>query len=94
MSVYTPCEKEAVMEQGLTPIGTRWLFTNKGDTQKVFSYAPDFWRKNQRRLKDLTDAFMTFAATPPVEGFRFLLSSAMTGEKNRSVQDEVVIGFF
>ena len=29
-----PYEREAVKEQGLTPIGTRWVFTNKGDTVK------------------------------------------------------------
>ena len=40
---------------------------------------------------DLTDMSMTFAATPPVEGFRFLLSRAMTGEKKRDPQDELVI---
>ena len=44
--------------------------------------------------KDLTDTSMTFAATPPVEGFRFLLSRAMTGEKKRNPQDELVIAFF
>ena len=43
---------------------------------------------------DLTDTSMTFAATPPVEGFRFLLSRAMTGEKKRNPQDELVIAFF
>ena len=32
MNVYTPCEHGVVKEQGLTPIGTRWVFTNKGDT--------------------------------------------------------------
>ena len=37
---------------------------------------------------------MTFAATPPVEGFRFLLSRAMTGEKKWNPQDELVIAFF
>ena len=37
---------------------------------------------------------MTFAATPPVEGFRFLLSRVMTGEKKRNPQDELVIAFF
>ena len=36
MNVYTPCEHEAVKEQGLTPIGTRWVFTNKGDTEHPF----------------------------------------------------------
>ena len=39
---------------------------------------------------DLTDTSMTCAATPPVEGFRFLLSRAMTGERRK----EMVIGFF
>ena len=37
---------------------------------------------------------MTFAATPLVEGFRFLLSRAMTSEKKKSAQEENVIGFF
>ena len=32
MNVYTPCEHEAMNEQGLTPIGKRWVFTNNGDT--------------------------------------------------------------
>ena len=43
---------------------------------------------------DLTDTSMTFAATPPVEGFRVLLSRAMTGGKKRNPQDELVIAFF
>ena len=42
---------------------------------------------------DLTDISITSAATPPVEGLRFLLSSAMTGEK-KSAQEEMVSGFF
>ena len=41
---------------------------------------------------DLTDTCKTFAATPPVE--RFLLSRAMTGEKKRNPQDELVLAFF
>ena len=43
---------------------------------------------------DLTDTSMTFAATPPVEGFRFLLARAMTGEKKRNPQDELVVASF
>ena len=43
---------------------------------------------------DLTDTSMTFAATPAVEGYRFLLSRAMTGEKKRNPQDELVKAFF
>ena len=36
MSVYSLCEHGTVKEQGLTPIGTRWVFTNKGDTEHLF----------------------------------------------------------
>ena len=36
MNVYTPSEHGAVKEQRLTPIGTRWVFTNKGDTEHPF----------------------------------------------------------
>ena len=36
MNVYRPCEHGAVKEQGLTPIGTRWVYTNKGDTETSF----------------------------------------------------------
>ena len=33
MDVYTPCTQETLKEQGLTPIGTWRIFTNKGDTE-------------------------------------------------------------
>ena len=49
--------------------------------------------KNTTRM-DFTDTSMTFAATPLVEGFRLLLSRAMTSEKKESAQEEKVIGFF
>ena len=78
-----------------TPIGTRWVFTNKGDTEHPFIKARLVAQETKRtRSMDLTDTSMTFAATPRVEGFRFLLSRAMTGEKKRNPQDELVIAFF
>ena len=95
MNVYTPCEHGAVKEQGLTPIGTRWVFTNKGDTEHPFIQDRLVAQETKRTTKmDLTDTSMTFAATPPVEGFRFLLTRAMTGEKKRNPQHELVIAFF
>ena len=84
MNVYTPCEHGAMKEQGLTPMGTRWVFTNKGDTEHLFIRARLVAQETKRTTNmDLTDTSMTFAATPPVEGFRFLLSRAMTGEKKK-----------
>ena len=95
MNVYTLCEHGAMKEQGLTPIGTRWVFTNKGDTEHPFIRARLVVQETKRTTKmDLTDTSITFAATLPVEGFRLPLSRAMTGEKKRNPQDELVIAFF
>ena len=95
MNVYTPCEHRGVKEQGLTPIGKRWVFTNKDDTEDPFIRARLVAQETKRTTKmDLTDTSMTFAATPAVEGFRILLSRAMTGEKKRNPQDQLVIAFF
>ena len=91
MNVYTPCEHGAAKEQGLTPIGTRWVLANMGDTDHFFIRARLVAQETKRATNmDLTDTSMTFAATPPVEGSRFLLSRAMTGEKKRNPQDELV----
>ena len=46
-NVYTPCEHETVKAQGLSPIGTRWIFTNKGDTERPF-VASGSWRRRRR----------------------------------------------
>ena len=86
MNVCTPCEPEAVKEQGLTPIGTR-VFTNKGDAEHLFMRVRLVAQETKRTTSmDLTDTSMQFAAIPPVEGFRFLLSRAMTGEKKKNPQ--------
>ena len=67
MNVYTSCEHRAVKEQGLTPIGTRWVFTNKGDTEHLFIRARLVAQETKRTTNvDLTDTSMTVAATPPV----------------------------
>ena len=71
-------------ELGLTPIGTRSVFTNKGDPEHLFIRARLMAQETKRTTNmDFTDTSMTFAATPPVAGFRFLLSRAMTGEKKK-----------
>ena len=65
MNVYTLCEHGGVKEQGLTPIGTRWVFTNKGDTEHPFIWARLVAQETKRTTSmDLTDTSMTFAATP------------------------------
>ena len=74
MCLSALCEHKAVKEQGLTPIGTHWVFTNKGDSEHPFIRARLVVHATKRTtIVDLTDKSMTFVATPPVEGFRFLL---------------------
>ena len=64
MNVYTPCEHRAVKEQGLTPIGTRWVFTNNGDTEHPFIRARLVAQEMKRTTNmDLTNTSMNFAAT-------------------------------
>ena len=95
INVYTPCEDGAVKQHGLTPIGTRWVFTNKGDTEHPFIQARLVAQETKRTTKmALTDTSMTFASTPLVEGYRLLPSRAMASEKKRNPQDELVIAFF
>ena len=75
VNVNTLCEYETVKEQGLTPIETRWIFTNKGDTERPFIPARLVAQETKKATKmDLTDTSMTFAATPLVEGFRICFS--------------------
>ena len=61
--------------------------------QNVLSSEQDWLLMIQRETTkmDLTDTSATFAATQLVEGFRFLDSKGITGEKKRDPQDELVI---
>ena len=66
----------------------------QGDTEHPVIRARQVAQETKKTTKmHLTDTSTTLAATPPVEGFRFLLSRAMTGEK-KNPQDELVIAFF
>ena len=68
MHVYTAGEHGAVKERGLPPIGTRWVFTTKGDTYR----ARLFTQETKRTTKmDLTDTSMTLAATHLLRGSDF-----------------------
>ena len=84
MNVYTPCEHGAVREQGLTPIGTRCVFTNKDDTEHPFIHPCKIGGCSGDAENDeygFDGHFYDTCCDPPVEGFRCLLSRAITGEK-------------
>ena len=72
MNVYTSCEHDAVNEQGFTPIGTRRVFTNMGDTEYLFIRARLVAQETKRTTSmDLTDTSMTFVATHLMRDFDF-----------------------
>ena len=88
MNENTPCKKKQWWSKVLLPIGTRWLFTNKGDSESPLTRVRRVTLETKKTTEmDLTDTFMKFAATPPVEVFRFLLSRFVTDEKKRSASD-------
>ena len=80
-------------QHGLTPVSTRWLYTNKGDLD-VPEIRARLVAQETRRVSELSpeDAAQTFAATPPVEALRFLLSDVMTGP-NVSADDTRILAF-
>eukprot|EP00973_Karenia_brevis_P010800 1461554-Karenia_brevis.AAC.1 len=63
------------MSKGKHKISTRWCYVNKGDNLHVLVRARLVGREFRWQ-----DPFMqgTFAATPPLEALRYLLSWAMT----------------
>ena len=62
IDAYTPCMQETLKEQGLTPIGTRWIFTNKVDTEHPPIRARLLAQETKKTIRmDLTDTSMTFA---------------------------------
>ena len=69
---------------GKPPIPSGWVDVNKGDAERVEIRAR-LVAKETKRLTTLgpEDAASTFAATPPLEGLRLLLSMAMSSRSKR-----------
>ena len=95
IEVYTEISKEFCQDHQLDRIGTRWIFTNKGDTKKQVIRARLVAQETKNKTTmDPSNSAATFAATPPIEGLRFMLSRVMTGPSARNDDDEIVLGFF
>ena len=80
--VYHEAPVSYLDKSGLKAVGRRWVCTNKGDAANPFIRA---------RLTP-EDASSTFAAKPPLEGLKVVLSRCMT-DKRRAAADEKVLGF-
>jgi hypothetical protein len=81
MGVYKKVPiKECLEKTGKPPIGVRWVDVNKGD-RKAPLYRSRLVAKEFKKYKDDD----LFAATPPIESFRAVISSATTGEKEKAI---------
>ena len=62
--------------------------------QNILSSRQDWLPRRRRERRGFDGHVYDICCDPPVEGFRFLLSRATTGEKKRDPQDELVTAFF
>ena len=75
-------------------IGTLWVYTNKADVANPFIRAR-LVAQEAKGVSELTpeDASSTFAARPPPESLKVMLSRCVT-DKRRTPAEETVLGFY
>ena len=95
LKVYEESSMEQCLADGCQPIPMRWLDVNKGDSDNPQIRSRAVLQETKRR-SDLgpEDVAATFAATPPLEGLRVLMSMCMTGQKGVAQKDRRVLGFY
>ena len=74
LQVYHEVLVSYLDKSGLKAVGTRWVYTNKGDAANPFSRARLVVQETTR-VGELTpeDASSAFAATPPLESLKVML---------------------
>ena len=76
--VYVKITRKQAREMGIKVIGTRWIDINKGDAANP-NHRSRFVAKEYNTGEDAT----LFAATPPLEALRLLVSEAATIEHDK-----------
>ena len=84
--VYVKIPRNKAIANGWKIIKTRWIDVNKGD-EKNPQYRSRFVGKE---FNDGEDPSM-FAATPPLEALKVLISEASTGRNGEHVKDKVIM---
>ncbi len=72
--------RECIEKTGKPPIGVRWVDINKGDRKSPL-YRSRLVAKQFKKFKDDD----LYAATPPIESFRIVISSATTGNVENAI---------
>ena len=90
MNVYEHVPlRECISTTGKPPIGTRWIDTNKGDAE-----SPNYRSRLVAKEYRVTVDPELFAATPPVECLRLLLSKAAESKKHKILYVDVSRAYF
>ena len=84
--VWTKISRKEALRRGIKVVGTRWIDVNKGDPKNPV-HRSRFVAKEFNDGKDLT----IFAATPPLEALRWLISEAATGGREEEHENKVVM---
>jgi len=87
LKVYREATEEEMVADGCKPIPIRWIDINKGDAENVFVRSRMVAQETKNR-SDLgrgpESMSATFAATPPLEAIRVLLSLLMSGRVDKA----------
>ena len=95
LKVYTASTWEEMKEAGCNLVPTRWLDINKGDDKEVIIRSRLVAQETKNRSSiEKGDIAATFAATPPLESVRMLISVAMSGQVGTKREDQRVLGFY
>ena len=80
LGVYEEATEEDCIRDGCTPIPMRWIDTNKGDDRNENIRSRAVLQETRRRsnLGSDGDVSQTFAATPPLEALRAMISLCMS----------------
>ncbi len=82
MGVYTKIKRETWMR----PISTKWIDTNKGDEA-----CPNYRARLVGRELNLSKQEGLFAATPPLESLRMILSICASNQYNMNPEDNFIV---
>ena len=76
MCVYSKVPKEEARSLGAKVITTKWLDTNNGSEAE-----PNYRRRLEGRDLNLSDRPDLFAATPPLESLRYIVSRCASSQR-------------
>ena len=98
LKVYREATEEEMKACGAVPIPTQWIDVNKGDADSPLIRCRLVAMETRRRTTGIAKGpegiAATFAATPPLEGVRLILSLAMSQMDVEKDDDMRVVGFY